>query len=72
MIFPPMSIQNFPKNPKIALRKSCDEAWHTSLGDFENVVKRGVSHARMFQILGLEQMRFARSLYIPIIGAYAA
>ena len=30
----PIPIPKFPKIPKIALRKLCDEAWHTSSGDF--------------------------------------
>ena len=32
----PISIPNFPKIPKITLRKLCDEAWYTSSGDLDS------------------------------------
>ena len=37
-----ISIPNFPKIPKITLRKLCDEAWHTSSGDVWKLEKSNI------------------------------
>ena len=54
-----ISIQKIPRSPKITLRKSCDEAWHTSFGGllfldkFESANVRNPGFARLSLICRL-------------------